>query len=453
MRKKELTEGKRSTSFIGMPIYTLEQGKQIGNVKDVVYDGERSKLIAFTLEEPGLISPDRRILVFDKVESIGRDAIMIENESVLIAEKDYPEETRQLSQKGSALGKKVITHGGNILGNISDIVIDEETGRAVSFEVSGGIARDIGAGRNYVAAPEVVNIGEDAIVVPDNVEVMFTEQEPGGLAGAYGTTAALAKEYGKRASEYTQDQEISMSKGRTAGRSVRADDGTLIVSKGETITDDVIRRAVDSGKMHGVALAAGVGAATGGYEKTVSGAYGYTGERLRGSEVPRDITDDQGNVIIPRGTIIDDETLETAKNAGVMNRLASVVLGTQAKGGAESFWAEARERVSSAWSNVTESTRDAADRASRRRAESAQMNFLRGKVSASDVTDAEGTIILYEGDVITPLALDNLDRSGKLGEVKIKPEGRVLEGRMKEGEPSIHIVVEESEEHSRHKDD
>jgi len=453
MKKKELTEGKKSTSFIGMPIYTLEKGKRIGTVKDVVYDGENSKLIALTLEEPGLISPERRVLAFDKIDSVGRDAIMVESENVLIAGKDYPEEKRLLSQKSSVLGKKVITHSGSTLGNISDIVIDEETGKAVSFEVSGGITRDIGSGRNYVAASEVIKVGEDAVIVPDNVEVLFAEQEPGGIAGAYGTTATRAKEYGKRAYAYTQDQEILMSRGRTAGRDVRADDGTLIVSKDEVITDDVIERAVDSGKMHNVALAASVGTTAAGYEKVVSGAYGYTGERLRGSEVPRDITDDQGNVVIPRGTIIDDVTLETAKNAGVMNRLASVVLGAQARSGVESFWADARERLSTAWSNVAESTREAADRAARRRAESAQMSFLRGKVSATVVTDDKGNVILREGDVITPLALDNLTRSGKLGEIKIKPEGSVLEGGMEEGEHAIHIVVEDSEEHSRHKTD
>lgn len=367
MKKRDLTDGKKSKAFIGMPIYTLEKGKRLGTVKDVIYDGERSKLIAFTLEEPGLISPERRILPFDKVGSIGRDAIMIEKDDVLIETKDYPEEARQLSQKGTLIGKRVITQSGNILGNITDILIDEDTGKAISFEVSGGVARDIGTGRNYVGAPEVVNLGEDAVIVPDNTEVVFTEQEPGGLAGAYKTT--------------------------------------------------------------------------------VSGAYGYTGERLRGSVVPRDVMDDEGNVVIPRGTVVDDETLELAQSTGLMSRLASTVLGEQARGGAESFWTEARERVSEAWANVTESTRDASSRASRRRAESEQVNFLRGKISATDVTDDMGNILLREGEVISPLILDNLDRSGKLSEVRVKPGG----GTVEEEEPTVHIVVEDTEEHSRHK--
>ncbi|HOK54345.1 MAG TPA: PRC-barrel domain-containing protein, partial [Armatimonadota bacterium] len=127
-------------------IYSVQKGKRIGSVKDVVYDGEHSRLLALTLEEPGLISPDRRILPYERIKSIGRDAIMIENEGILITEKEAGEDIRRLPQKGSLPGKKVITQSGNYLGTITDVLIDRSTGKSISYEVSGGITKDIGAG-------------------------------------------------------------------------------------------------------------------------------------------------------------------------------------------------------------------------------------------------------------------------------------------------------------------
>ncbi len=528
MEKQDLVKGKKTTSFIGMPIYSVQKGKRIGSVKDVVYDGEHSRLLALTLEEPGLISPDRRILPYERIKSIGRDAIMIENEGILITEKEAGEDIRRLPQKGSLPGKKVITQSGNYLGTITDVLIDRSTGKSISYEVSGGITKDIGAGRGYVATPESVLVGEDAMIVPDETEIMLETQEPGGIVGAYQAAVMRAREYGGRVSEYTQEQEIRMSKGRTAGHDVRDDEGNLIVAKGQIIDDDVIDLAVASGKMHQVAMSAGVGATSAGYEEArirvseytreqeiklakgrVAGqnvrdnegnlilsrgqviddevinkaiaadkmhqvamaagvgtaaagygaarerAYGITGEQLKGQRVPRDIVDNEGNVIVSRGTEITDEILAKVRDAGVMGRLVSAVVGERSRSGVGTFWTETRNRVSAAWSDLTESTRSAADRAARRRAESAQKDFLRGKISATDVIDDAGDVILHKDEVITPLVLDNLGRAGKLDEVRVKHEGGMVSGveqQMEEESPEIHIVVESSEEHKHHKE-
>lgn len=395
-KKRDLMSGQKISSITGMPIYTLDRGKCIGSVKDIVYDGEHSRLVALTVEEPGIISPERRVLPFDQVRSIGRDAVMVENEGVMKAEKDVPELASVVAHKGTVTDKRVITESGNILGSIGDILIDTATGEAVSYEVTGGIAKDIGRGRTYVGAPKVVVIGRDAVIVPDETEVMLARQEPGGLVSMYQSAAGEVHKAGASISDYTKEQEINLSRGKTAGQDVYDDQGLLIVKKGDEITDLVIDHAVRTGKMHEIAMSAGVGGAAAGYEAA----------------------------------------REKTREAG---------------GGAGGFWQETKARATEAWSNMQEDTQRASEEMARRRVTASQKEFLRGKASATEVKDDQGNTIVGEGEVLTPLVLDNLDRAGKLEHVRLMPEGKPAEVTEEEAEhPELHVIVGTPQEHEAH---
>lgn len=459
MEKKDLMSGQKISSLIGMPIFALTNGKRVGTVKDIVFDSQHSRLAALTIEEPGIISSERRILPFDRVKSIGRDAIMVENEDAFVAEANAPEVVRVLEQKSAVTDKRVLTEGGNLLGYVSDIMIDPETGKAQSYELTGGMAKDIAKGRTYVGVPDIVVLGLDAMIVPDQTEIMLAKQEPGGLVAVYQEAAEEAREVGAGISEYTREQEINMSRGRTAGQDVRDDEGGLIVGKGQKITDEVIDRAVEASKMHDVAYAAGVGGAAAGYEAGRERTYEATGKQLLGKEVPRDVADDQGRVIVPGGTVVTEETLARARDAGVVGRLANTVFGDAATRGAGTFWQRAgeewehtREQLTEAWTSLQERSHTAADETARRRVVASQKEFLKGKVSATEITDDQGQALVSEGDILTPLMLDNLDRAGKLEQVKLMPEGRPAEMPEEEEErPETRVVVETHGEHEEHR--
>jgi hypothetical protein len=330
-------------------------------------------------------------------------------------------------------------------------MIDETTGEAISYEVTGGFTRDIGSGRNYVAAPHAVKVGNEALIVPDGIETTFAEQEPGGLAGMYKTAAATGREWGGQISSYTQDQEINLSRGKTVGQDVYDDQGDLIVAKGDVVTDGVIDQATRTDKMHQVALAAGVGGVLAGYESARGGVTGATAEQLKGRVVPTDITDNNGILVIPRGTVITDSIIQLAQDRGVMGKLTSAVLGGAVQEGAGAAYAGTKSWASETWSNLTTRSKEASEKASQRRVVAEQKQFLKGKVSATDVRDDTGNIILREGEIITPLVQDVLDREDKLHLVRLMPEGQPAEGPVEEAEePTIHIVVERPDEHERH---
>lgn len=448
MNRSELMNGRRLSRLIGFPIYTLDNGKRIANIKDVIFDGPNNKLLAFTVEKRGVFSPHRYILTFDKVKSLGLNAVMVDNDGVFVKEKSAPDLSKALKGNSEILGKRVLTESGVNLGNIVEILINSDTGQAISYEVSSGISKDIGSGRNYIEAPKTVEIGKDAMIVSNEVLRDLQEQAPGGMLGAYQGAVATGAQYGAAITSYTQEQEINLSKGKTAGHDVYDEQGGLIVTKGEIITDRVINDAVTDGKMHDVALAAGVGGVTAGYQAATDASLA----QLKGRRVPYDVIDDKGMVVVPQDTVVTDDTIAKAKEYGVTGQLASTVVGETARGGAQSFWTSLSDWASRTWSNLTHATQESSLNYSRSRAVAAQKNFLMGKVAKNDVRDAKGSFALKSGDVITPLVLDTLDRQGLLELVKIKPEpSPVMVSHPRKEEPEVHVVLETSVQHDDHK--
>lgn len=447
MLKEELMQGRPASSMVGLPIYTLDRGKKLGHVKDVVFDTKQNRLLGFTMEKRGLFSPDRFILPFEKVKSVGDDALMIDTGRVFKRESDFPEARKAIRDGEDIRHRVLMTHSGHKLGSISDIVIDDESGKAVSYEVTGGFAKDIGSGRDYVDATQTENVGIDAVIVPDTVATYLQEQEPGGFAGAY----KGAKE---KAGRYTEEQEIKLAHGKTAGQDVYDDQGNLIVAQGQTITDDVIDEAKAKGKMHQVAYAAGVAGVSGGYEQMAEKAAGATGEKLKGKKVPDDIRDDSGNVVIMQGTVVTDTTIKRAREHGVFGKLAASALGSSVQTGAENAWTKTKNWLANAWNELVDLTEESTDKASRRRALSAEKKFLRGKVSANEIRGKDGTVILQQGEIITPLILDTLERQGILENIRVKPGDQpvgVYPPTKEQQAPSVHVVLESAEHHEEHK--
>ena len=70
----------RASELEGRPIVTFA-GERPAEVKDVIFDSVNGTLLGVTLRGPGLFSRHRKdILLWLRIHSIGRDAVMIRGE-------------------------------------------------------------------------------------------------------------------------------------------------------------------------------------------------------------------------------------------------------------------------------------------------------------------------------------------------------------------------------------
>ncbi len=77
----------------GLPVVTVEGGEDVAEVRDVIYSPEEGRLVGVTLNKRGFLAGrSRDVLPADAIHAIGQDAVMVLNDSKLVAPEDAPED-------------------------------------------------------------------------------------------------------------------------------------------------------------------------------------------------------------------------------------------------------------------------------------------------------------------------------------------------------------------------
>lgn len=127
--------------------------------------------------------------------------------------------------------------------------------------------------------------------------------------------------------EFYEQREIEYSRGKLAGHDVLDDEGNVIVTEGEIITDDIIEEAKKKGKLHELMLSAVAAEVALGPPEIQPGM--NLEEQMeafvRGKIVGRDVFDWQGNLIAKAGSEVTDELVNMAANKGLLQELVLAV--------------------------------------------------------------------------------------------------------------------------------
>lgn len=171
---------RKAHDLIGLPVLTVDSGKQIGQVKDLLV-GPDWNIRGIMLEVKNWFS-SLRYIPWEGVVAAGEDAITIPNESV-IREFEHVEECHAFLEGSRKIkGLPVITVGGHKLGVVEDVYLNQNWGKQIiGYELSEGFISDLKEGRRWLPMPELATKGEDAVIVPvhcaQEVEELFVSKE------------------------------------------------------------------------------------------------------------------------------------------------------------------------------------------------------------------------------------------------------------------------------------
>ncbi|TXK79322.1 PRC-barrel domain-containing protein [Paenibacillus sp. N3.4] len=171
---------RKAHDLIGLPVLTVDSGKQIGQVKDLMIDPEWN-ICGIVLEVKHWFST-LRYISWEEILAAGEDAVTIPNNNV-IHEFEHVEHCHALLEGSRKLkGLPVITVGGHKLGMVDDVYLDQNWGKQiVGYELSEGFVSDLKEGHRWLPMPDSAIKGEDAIIVPvhcaQEVEELFVSKE------------------------------------------------------------------------------------------------------------------------------------------------------------------------------------------------------------------------------------------------------------------------------------
>jgi uncharacterized protein YrrD len=152
----------RAQDVIGLPVFDLGCGEQIGKVVDILFD-VNWQVQGVALELGSWFQKDRYIPISD-ICAFGEDAVTVRelHHSSGQKTKDF---YRLTTGHNKIKGLPVLTVNGHQLGMVEDVYFMEEVGTIIGYELSDGFISDIREGRRKLTRPAKTTFGKDAIIV------------------------------------------------------------------------------------------------------------------------------------------------------------------------------------------------------------------------------------------------------------------------------------------------
>lgn len=146
--------------YAGKILVSVTDGKHLGEVKDVYFDTEITKVTAAHLGKSGLINRKSLVVELSHVKLFGLDAWLTDASDIVIAKDDVPgAETYLLAD--TVRGRDIQTDGGTKLGTIGDILIDASN-NVVGFALSKVNVEGPIAEAKTIARAAISNLGSDS---------------------------------------------------------------------------------------------------------------------------------------------------------------------------------------------------------------------------------------------------------------------------------------------------
>ena len=236
----------KANTLINLPVITVKSGKKIGNIKNIVYNSQNNQVTAFVVDEKGWFSDAKIILIAD-IESIGKDAILVEDESKIINANNKIDHTIALTANDNNFldASDVITQGGTKLGKVTDIYFDQITGKLEAIEVSGGFLKDVVSGVTKIAISDIITVGKENLIVQNvaEEEIENQTQEQGlnkVIADIKTTTVGAATQVSQKTQGATESLKIK------ANEVIYSDTVQNMVSKTQEVASDIKDKAADT---------------------------------------------------------------------------------------------------------------------------------------------------------------------------------------------------------------
>jgi uncharacterized protein YrrD len=160
----------RASEITKRPVVTFA-GEDVAQIKDIVYAADGGEIGGFTLAGRGLMAGPLKVsLPWSAVVSLGRDAVMIADESGLSPRDDLLVETKATG-RGDVLGSRVLTDTGVDLGAVADVIIEVGDGEhavadVVGYEIDPSEAMNTGSSRPLIPLPDTLAASGEHLIVP-----------------------------------------------------------------------------------------------------------------------------------------------------------------------------------------------------------------------------------------------------------------------------------------------
>ncbi|MEK4872624.1 PRC-barrel domain-containing protein [Niallia sp. FSL W8-1348] len=232
---------KISTQLKGLPIISISNGQQEGNVQSLIINPEKGFVDFLALEQEEW-QESIQAIPFKKVIGVGGYAVTIESVNSIIDLTQIPIASELASKKINIIDTNVITRKGELVGNVTEYQINEETGEIIGLILKGQ--------ESVISSEYVITYGKDIIIVKEEAAEPISVHEEVVLTNDHiieklPKEELLAEEEASLNGLKEKQRELLLNKQVT--KDIYSNDGELIVAGGSVLTLEDIEKAQNAG--------------------------------------------------------------------------------------------------------------------------------------------------------------------------------------------------------------
>lgn len=281
---------KKSVEILGLPVISITEGRELGMSKTLLIDARNGLVAAITIEDEEWYR-GVKLIPYESVIAIGDDAVTVTNSENILQLEAAGDYMALMEDNIRVIGTKAITKSGTIQGNITELYIGDD-GKIEKCEITApdGTTSDVTSDQISIFGKQVTVIDPSGaeekktkpVSVPapaapkaePQVEVPAmepkaeekaaepepkVEEKPAEAPKAEATPEPKKPEPAKEApkaapakaadpkqaaaDKATEERHRRFLLGKKAARTIKMDNGIVIVEAGADITEEVLQKA------------------------------------------------------------------------------------------------------------------------------------------------------------------------------------------------------------------
>ena len=116
---------KKSVEILGLPVISITEGRELGISKTLLIDAKKGTVAAITIEDEDWYR-GVKLIPYESVIAIGDDAVTVTNSENILTLDDAGDYEQLLDDNIRIIGTKAITKSGSIQGKISELYIGDD---------------------------------------------------------------------------------------------------------------------------------------------------------------------------------------------------------------------------------------------------------------------------------------------------------------------------------------
>ena len=286
---------KKSVEILGLPVISITEGRELGMSKTLLIDAKKGTVAAITIEDEDWYR-GVKLIPYESVIAIGDDAVTVTNSENILTLDDAGDYEQLLDDNIRIIGTKAITKSGSIQGKVSELYIGDN-GKIEKCEITApdGTTSEVTADQISIFGKQVTVIDPSSEKKNEPVAAPASEAPAKAAPAAPSAPAkeapaakesAAPKEEGKpepskdaapapekpaekpaaskapekpaapapkpapkadpkqaAADKATEERHRRFLLGKKATRTIKMDNGIVIVEEGQDITEEVLQKA------------------------------------------------------------------------------------------------------------------------------------------------------------------------------------------------------------------